>query len=309
MSADPLATYLDLLFGAEPAGAFVEVRWRLRDRGGMGQLWRPVERKITALDSIRSIGAKTDCYVGCAPRTRRYGGKDAIERAHVLWADCDSPDAIAALERFAPSPSLVIRSGSGQHAYWSLSPPASPDEAEKANRRLAHALGADMAATDGARILRPPETYNFKRGEPRPVEVERCEFEVYTAEDVVGHLAGPPRILAPSENRGAPVSTAGGGDDPLLALPAAIYVEVLTGQEVGRDGKINCPFHKDNTPSLHVYERAKTPGSAPGWKCYGCGRAGSVIDFAASLYGLEPRGRGYHEIRERLEADLLGAAA
>jgi len=29
MSGDPLTTYLDLLFGAEPAGAFLEVRRRL----------------------------------------------------------------------------------------------------------------------------------------------------------------------------------------------------------------------------------------------------------------------------------------
>jgi hypothetical protein len=305
VSADPLAAFLDLLFGAEPAGAFVEVRWRLRDRGGMGQLWRPVERKITAIDSIRSIGAKTDCYVGCAPRTRRYGGKDAIERAHVLWADCDSPDAIAALERFEASPSLVIRSGSGRHAYWSIFPPADTAEVEQANRRLAHALGADMAATDCARILRPPATHNFKTGEPVPVEIDHLAFEVYALEDVVGELADPVAERPPRRTVAAPTAH----DDALLTIPPRAYVELLTGQEVGRDAKVNCPFHRDNTPSLHVYERAKTPGSVPGWKCYGCGRAGSVIDFAASLYGLEPRGRGYHEIRRRLAADLLGRKA
>ncbi len=102
MSGDPLATYFDCLFAAEPPGAFLEVRWRLPDRSGMGQLWSPVEHRGTAIDSIRSIGAGTDCYVGCAPRNRRYGGRDAVDRAHVLWADCDSPESLAALERFEP---------------------------------------------------------------------------------------------------------------------------------------------------------------------------------------------------------------
>ena len=48
--------------------------------------------------------------------------------------------------------------------------PAAPDEAERANRRPAHKLGADMSATDAARILRPPGTSNFKGPAPQPVE-------------------------------------------------------------------------------------------------------------------------------------------
>jgi len=307
VSADPLATYLDLLFGAEPAGAFVEVRWRLRDRGGMGQLWRPVERKITALDSIRSIGAKTDCYVGCAPRTRQYGGKDAIERAHVLWADCDSPDAIAALERFEPSPSLVIRSGSGRHAYWALCPPAETAEVERSNRRLAHALGADMRATDCARILRAPSTTNWKSGSPVPVEIDHLAFEVYALAAVVAPPPGPP--ARPPRPRAVAAPTA--HDDALLTIPPPVYIEALTGREVGRDEKVRCPFHEDRTPSLHAYN-----GPERGWTCFGCPpaqdgrpRGGSVIDFGGYLYGISPRGAGYHEVRRRLAADLLGRKA
>jgi hypothetical protein len=85
---------------------------------------------------------------------------------------------------------------------------------------------------------------------------------------------------------------------------AARHVTALTGQVIGRDGKIACPFHADRTPSLHVYETAEQ-----GWACFGCDRGGTVIDFGTHLYGLEPRGRGYHEVRERLLADLLGRAA
>lgn len=184
MTGDSLVTYLDLLFGAEPAGSFLEVRWRLGDRRGMGQLWRPVERRWTALDSIRAIGARTDLYVACAPRTRRHGGREAIERVHALWVDCDSSEAIAALEHFQPAPSMVVCSGSGRHVYWSIFPPAPPAEVERANRRLANALGADPAATDAARILRPPGTFNFKSGEPVAVEIVDQAGSIYSLEQV-----------------------------------------------------------------------------------------------------------------------------
>ena len=306
MSADPLATYLDLLFGAEPVGAFLEVRWRLPDRRGMGQLWQPVESKATAIDSMRSIGARTDLYIGCAPRTRRYGGKDAIKRSHVLWADLDSPESIAAVERFAPGPSMVIRSGSGRHAYWSIFPGDIAD-VERANRRLAHVLGADMVATDAARILRPPGTRNFKADLQVPVEVEHLALEVYTLDQVAGELPNPPERERPAR-RAVPLSAP--SDDPLLTIAPPVYVELLTGREIGRDGKVSCPFHDERTPSLHVYHDPER-----GWTCFGCPpapggrpRGGKLIDFGAHLYGIEPRGAGYWEIRRRLATDLLARA-
>jgi hypothetical protein len=58
-----------------------------------------------------TLGRRTDVYVGCAPRTRRHGGRDAVEHALVLWADCDGADAVRVLERFEPQPSIVVASG------------------------------------------------------------------------------------------------------------------------------------------------------------------------------------------------------
>src|SRR3712207_5355184 len=42
-----------------------------------------------------------------------------------------------------------------------------------ANRRLAAVLSADARAVDAARILRPPETFDFKHGDRVPVVLER----------------------------------------------------------------------------------------------------------------------------------------
>lgn len=53
--------------------------------------------------------------------------------------------------------------------------------------------------------------------------------------------------------------------------PLATTIESVTGQPIVKH-KIKCPFHEDETPSLHVYDDG-------GWKCFGCGKHGDVIDF------------------------------
>lgn len=218
-----LAVYLGALFGAEPDSSLIELRYRLPG-GGMGQSFHEVRDRDQVEAEIVERGRETDLYLGVAPRTRRAGARDAIERVHVLWADADSPEAIEALASFEPEPSIVIRSGSGRHAYWALWPPVGPDEVERANRRLAEALGADPRATDAARILRPPQTFNFKGDEPVPVEVEKIKVEVYAVGEVVGDLPDPQPLTPPRQLRSAAL-----GADPLLATPPEIYVEVLTG--------------------------------------------------------------------------------
>ncbi len=114
----------------------------------------------------------------------------------------------------------------------------------------------------------------------------------------MGELADP---VAERSAR-APVPAPTAGDNPLATIPPPLYVELLTGGEVGRDGKVACLFHDDRTPSLEVYAEP-----AGGWYCFGCDRGGTIIDFGAALYGIEPRGPGYWEIRRRLEAELLPA--
>ncbi|MBA2361794.1 MAG: hypothetical protein H0V79_12850, partial [Actinobacteria bacterium] len=53
-----LGLYLDMLHGAEPEGAFVELRFRLRNGRGMGQEFAAVrDRRLPAL--IEAHGSKT----------------------------------------------------------------------------------------------------------------------------------------------------------------------------------------------------------------------------------------------------------
>jgi len=299
-AAGELERYLHVLVGREP-GALIELRFRRPGGARMQQRFYPARRARRAAQTALWLGERHELYVGVLPRTRRAGGKTALEHAWVLWADCDSAAASAALERFTPAPAIVVGSGGGRHAYWALAAASDPAEAEQLNRRLAHALGADRASCDAARILRPPGTLNHKYDPPRRVVLERFTGELFSAADVAGELADPPARagrdggLGPARTRSA---------DPLLELEPRAYVEALTGLAVGRAGKVSCPFHEDSTPSLHVYA---TP--AGGWYCYGCRRGTSIYNLAAPLWGLETRGRDFIELRARLYELLLPGQA
>src|SRR3954451_13164109 len=91
-----------------------------------------------AARAIARLGQRSDVYVGCAPRRGRAGGLGAVAGVWALWADCDTPEALARLAAFEPAPSIVVRSGSGEnrHAYWPLLRALEPAAARAANQRL-----------------------------------------------------------------------------------------------------------------------------------------------------------------------------
>ena len=162
---EEIRAHLALLAGQPGPGELLELRFRFQT-GGMARRFYPAHQPAGMVEAIHRLGSRCDVYVGCAPRTRRSGGRDAVERAWVLWAECDSLAARAAVKRFTPAPTLVIASGSphGRHAYWALTDPANADTLEHGNRRLAHALGADPVCVDAARILRPLSVARLVRG-------------------------------------------------------------------------------------------------------------------------------------------------
>lgn len=305
--AEALRLFLATIAGNDRVG-FVEVRAR-RAGGGMNQTFHRTDRLQSAAELITALGQRTDVYVGMAPRTHRHGGADAVSRVWTLWVDADEPAAVHALSAFDPAPSIIIKSGGitdgvpHVHAAWQLREPLAGEHAERANRRLAHALGADPRSCDRARILRPPATLSHKHG-GRPVEAIRMAATTFTARELVGELLDPPTVLRPcgTFQQGQPRQL--DTEDPLHAIPATEYVPALLGVELSRDGKVPCPWHgDDSTPSLHVY------ADDGGWCCFGCEprRGGTIVDFGACLYNITPRGRGFHDIRRQLARDLLGS--
>jgi hypothetical protein len=287
--------FLAALAGTAGRGELIELRYRLDDGQRMGQVFDRSDRLRGLATRAIALGRRTDVYVGCAPRTRRHGGRDAVDHAFVLWADCDGEEAVAALADFEPAPPVVIASGTGSncHIYWPLSTPLGRDEVEWANRRLAYALGADPAATDASRILRVPGTNSWKHDPPTAVEALRLDtHRTFAVDEVVGSLADPP-----APRRAAVVSADHRGEDPLLSIAPEVYVRRLLGVEVPRNRKVHCPLHVDRHASLHVYETAER-----GWYCFGaCRRGGTIYDLAAPLLGYTAaRGEDFLRLRAEL---------
>jgi len=289
-----LSRFLGALYGEARRGLLIELR--LPAGAGMNQRFLPVNRLDLAERLVHGRAQVTDVYVGVLPRWRPRGARrDIAGDPKVVWADCDGSQAAEALAGFRPKPSLVVRSGSGEnrHGYWLLEGVATVAEVQRANRRLALALGADAGSAEAARILRPPMSLNHKHTPPVPVVLELCAPERrYALHELVGRLPDPPA----ERTRAAGRRRAGARGDALRGVDPAVYVQRLTGQVVGRGRKVRCPLHDDRVPSLHVY-----PDAERGWYCFGCRRGGSVYDLAALLWRRSTRGAEFAALRRDLQ--------
>lgn len=295
----PLERYLQVLAGPAPSGRLLEIRFPLGDRG-MGRLFIAAHRRPGAARLLRRLDARTDVYVGVCLRNRRAGGRDAIDYCHLAFVEIDTPDAIDRLTAFPHPPTMIVSSGTPghAHAYYALTTQVSVTELETANRRLAHALGGDLASVDAARILRPPSTHNHKHSPPTPAElIDLNPHRSYKLPQLTDGLIDP-RDRPPGGERTRRDTGRTELDRLLLAIPAADYATALTGASPNRSGKIHCPFHDDHTPSLQLYPDGT-------FYCYGCRAGGSIYDFAARLWRTDTKGHQFLALRVRL-ANTLG---
>jgi hypothetical protein len=181
--ANPLteAEQIDLLLRAvkrDETDGFIEIRAKVPG-GGMRAEFCAVEKVASAVKYALQVGQSADTFVGMAVRSRPEGSAEAVDRVWILWADCDTDEALDRLQTFEPKPSIVVRSGGvtaqGRprlHAYWPLKAPLERSEVKPVLRVLATALHADLSCAEPARIMRLPGTLNFKSDPPNPVVVE-----------------------------------------------------------------------------------------------------------------------------------------
>ena len=152
---------------------------------------------------------------------------------------------------------MIVSSGTAghAHAYWTLRTRVEAAELEQANRTLASHLGGDLASVDAARILRPAGTLSHKHRPPAPVELlHRDAAARYELAELVDGITPARVTTCPRPQRARTRAARTELDELLLAIPAATYVRELTGREPRRNGKVNCPFHADETPSLQLYD-------------------------------------------------------
>jgi len=176
----------------DPSG-WVNLHWRRQDQKGItgGQAFKTQEEVVKFIKW--ATGPKGSQYVadlyyctslqkdhGDPKQNGRYSAVRSIDNAlssKLLFADVDKypskGEALAAIKSFcevsgSPYPTALVDSGGGLHAYWILPAALSKDLwLETASRfdglLTQHGLKHDNISTDMARILRPPETLNYKR--------------------------------------------------------------------------------------------------------------------------------------------------
>ena len=147
--AEALDSYLRMLAGPAPGARLLEIRFALRHRD-MGRLFVAAHSAPGASRLIRRLASRTDVYIGVCLRSRRAGGRNAIDRSHLAFVEIDAPDALDRLRKFTHPPTMIVASGTAghAHAYFALSAPVMVSELERTNRRLAHALSGDLASVD-----------------------------------------------------------------------------------------------------------------------------------------------------------------
>lgn len=192
-----------------PSGNYVAIAYKPPDKQGMRHRFFPRDNLGDAAGFIRWCARKgMDVWFAVAsyrlatPRGETFEGHRTQENAQMLrsfWVDldvkragdgkqidkvfADVPAAMVWFRTFLnnvklPPPNLWVRSGYGLHVYWVLEDELATQDwkpyAEGLKSAMLSSNGAvDVSITiDSARILRPPETYNFKDpAHPAPVEV------------------------------------------------------------------------------------------------------------------------------------------
>jgi hypothetical protein len=120
----------------------------------------------------------TNLYFGACPRIDGSSGREMnLQDLPGLWVDMDfkcidggEEGAREILAGFEHTPTFVIATGGGFHAYWKFSYPVKPTPERKQElKQLCVRLHGDPAATDLSRVLRLPGTFNFKYAPPKAV--------------------------------------------------------------------------------------------------------------------------------------------
>ena len=183
--AQALDSYLRMLAGPAPGARLLEIRFALRYRD-MGRLFIAAHSAPGASRLIRRLAARTDVYVGVCLRTRRAGGRDAIDRSHLAFVEIDTPDALDRLRAFRHPPEHdrllgqrrararvlhPVRAGHGARARASQPPPrARPRRRPRLRRRRTHPQAAVLVESQAlaTRARRADRTRPGATVRPRP---------------------------------------------------------------------------------------------------------------------------------------------
>jgi len=142
---------------------------------------------------------------------KEYASKaDAHTALYKLQGAADLPDPV------------VIDSGGGIHAYWIMDTDIPKDEWKPAAEVfkalcLQHIAIDPVVTADAARIMRCPETFNYKTGTPRPTSVISDEIFAYSWDEFRAFLMGEEgEVEAVTETKSAEI------EDVLASVPKGL---------------------------------------------------------------------------------------
>jgi hypothetical protein len=196
-----------------------------------------------------------DIYFGPAARKdATSGGLKNCTLLRCLFCDVDfknfpSPEiGQRNVDAFPQRPSHIVSSGGGLHCYWMLKElfhlQTEAAEAKRLLRRLAIALGGDLASAEPVHILRVPQTLNYKCNPPRLVKIENrgsAEIPYYSFADFdfLPSEATPPQPVADI----LPSNGDGNCSEPVSAESrlrrASAYLATIPGAIQGSGGDIH----------------------------------------------------------------------
>lgn len=146
-----------------------------------------------AVQIIRDRTETSDVFFCAHLLTAKVRQKENAAPVHTLWADGDGDHDFS----LAPEPTVTIETSPGHHhAFYRLDRVIDPDAAERLNRALAGATGADPSGWDITQLLRIPGTLNHKYDPPVPVRLVQFDsdrrlepeaFETLPEADARGH--------------------------------------------------------------------------------------------------------------------------
>jgi len=222
-----VTSFLNALYGREAVGwannSWLEVRYLADNEKPVQRWYKPQDIPLDKLQAGNQAGR--NIYFGVGLRRKRSGKKSDVLSIPALWVDLDAKDfsqgkseALSALDRLPAdlSPSMVLDSGHGIHAYWLLEPVVALngngeiERVERALRGLAHHLDGDPTVADVARIMRLPGFLNVKDPE-NPVPCELLDIHTHRRFDLAAFSDF--KGLVPSQ---APVTTTETPDRPRL---------------------------------------------------------------------------------------------
>src|SRR4051794_16975098 len=275
----------------------------------------PAGGNVPALQALAAAARQAGRECWCSPlaRTAAVPGGRTVPGGRLVWADADTPDAVArarALARTVPV-RLAVESGGAAdpaerrlHLYLLAERWLDPDELEAANAALAERLHSDRVG-DRGRLMRLPGTRNLKAGRPgRFCRILACDLHAPGVElrRIVGDAALRP--ARPPARRGNGTRERAGRLAGLA--PREWFAALEPDREVTRFGYARCPLHEEEIPSFKLYDEPQE-----GWYCWGCGRGGDLIEYAAwRLHGQPARrlDRRRFAALERWLAEQLGPA-